>query len=135
MSDTAPLKLVKKPGKEIRIITQKGTDKLTDLYFYPVKDLPEVKDAPDVYLLCDKHDDTLAVVANGQPFMFKHDDLIWRVPHPALGSEVFVIHELAARGSFWNNAPEFTAEEGGTFTAQASGGADDDATASYAAAK
>lgn len=119
------LKPIRDPEKEIKMKTVKGTDKLTDCYFYPT-------DERGVYLLSTKDDETLAVVANGQPFMFEHDGLVWRVPNPEPGSEPFEITHMHARGSWWNNGPRIEGEEGGTFTAQASGGVEQDASAASA---
>jgi hypothetical protein len=136
----------KDPRKEITINKGEGFtfDKLKDCFFYPVKGLE------GIYLLCSKHDEILAVVTSGQPFMFEHDGLIWKVPNPEPGSEPFTINTPApggspvqvggdpvqfASGSWWNNDPTITTDDTGTFSAQSSGGADEDASASYAAAK
>jgi hypothetical protein len=110
------------PKKEIVMRAVKGTNKLNECYFYPT-------DVKGVYLLSTRQDQTLAVVTDGQPFMFQHDGLVWKVPNPLLGSEPFSINHELARGSFWNNGVGFEQgegwEEGGTFTAQASGGVED----------
>jgi len=68
--------------------------------------------------------------------MFEHDGLIWQVPNPQPLSEPFSINDLIATGSFLNNRVGLGdgEEEGGTFTAQASGGADEDANAASAGA-
>ena len=135
--DEHELQLPKDSKKKITINKGEGVtfDKLKDCFFYPVKGLDEV------YLLCSKHDETLAVVTSGQPFMFEHDGLIWKVPNPEPGSEPFTISTQGgggspvqfASGSWWNNDPTITADDTGTFSAQSSGGADGDASASYAA--
>lgn len=119
------LKPIRDPQKEIRMKTVLGTDKLSDCYFYPT-------DVPRVYVLSTQDDETLAVVTDDQPFMFEHAGFVWKVPNPKLGSEPFHITRMHASGSWWNNAPDIKGEEGGTFTAQASGGADEEVSASSA---
>ena len=125
------LKPIRDPEKEITMKTVKGTNKLKDCYFYPT-------DVDGVFLLSTKQEETLAVVTNEQPFMFEFDGLVWKVPNPMPGSEPFSIDRRAARGSFWNNGagPDHGEgeEEGGTFTAQASGGVEEDASAASAGA-
>ena len=128
--DDHKLKSLKDPKKEITIHKGEGVsfDKLKDCYFYPTK-------LNGIYLLCSKHDENLAVVTSGEPFMFDHDGIIWKVPNPQPGSEPFRIDNQAASGSFWNDDPSLPSDDTGTFSAQSSGGADDDASASYAAAQ
>ena len=129
MSDK--LKPTRDPEKEIKMKKVRGTNMLTNLYFYPFD---------DVFLLSTEDEVTLAVVTSGQPFMFEHDGLLWKVPNPEPGSEPFKIDHAHAHGSFWNNGKGLGEgikegiEEGGTFTAQASGGAEEDANAASAGA-
>lgn len=127
--DDHKLKPLKDPKKIITIHKGEGSsfDMLKDCFFYPTK-------LEGIYLLCSKHDENLAVVTEGEPFMFDHDGLIWKVPNPEPGAEQFKIDAEKASGSFWNNDPSVPAEDTGTFSAQASGGTVDDANASYAGA-
>jgi hypothetical protein len=118
------------PALMIRINDVKGNadkDKLKDCYFYPTT-------TDGVYLFCSKHDETLATgVRNDGEFSFHHDKFDWKIPNPKPGSEPFHISDGHARGSWHNNAPQFAQEEGGTFTAQATGGGvPEDASAAYA---
>jgi hypothetical protein len=135
MSDVKP-RPVRKPLEEIRMKKVFGTQRLKDLYFYPTDET----DAEGIFLLSNKHDETLTLVKSGQPFIFEHDGLVWRVPNPQEGSEPFSIDREIATGSFSNNAKSFFGkpeypdiEEDGTFTAQA-GGQDEDASAASAGA-
>lgn len=132
MANDEPLRRVRDPKKIITINTVNGTKdkhKLKDCYFYPT-------DVDGAYLLCSEHNETLTVVASGQPFMFEHDGLIWKVPNPLPGSEPFTIVPGFASGSWQNNDVSITADDSGTFIAQGSGSAGgDDENASYAAAK
>ena len=136
--DDHELQILKESKEKIKINKGSGVtfDKLKDCFFYPVKGLD------GIYLLCNEFGVTLTVVTGGQPFMFEHGGLIWKVPNPAPNSEPFTISSQAgggdpvqtASGSFWNNDRTAAQDDTGTFSAQSSGGADDDASASYAAA-
>lgn len=124
-------KPLRDPKKEITMKRVQGTNMLNDCYFYPT-------DVQGIFLLSTKADETLAVVTDGEPFMFEHHGFVWKVPNPEAGSEPFSINTEIARGSFWNNSVRGGEregwEEGGTFTAQASGGAEEDASAASAGA-
>lgn len=101
-----------------------GKDKseLSGCYFLPTT-------TPGIYTFYSK---------NNQPLMnniFNHctfsfilpgDTYNWTVPNPAPGSEPFSINNETASGSWFNTDPSLANEEGGTFTAQASGGVDED---------
>ena len=133
MSDE--LKPIRDPQKEIKMKIVDGTDMLQNCYFYPT-------DEHGVFLLSTEDDHTLAVVTDGQPFMFKHDGYIWKVPNPQPNAEPFRINRRAASGSWWNNSGNrphskergSSTDEDGTFTAMASGGAEEDTNAASAGA-
>jgi hypothetical protein len=126
------LKPLRDPNRIIMIDSGKGTglDMLIGCTFYPT-------DEKGTYLFSGKHDENLAVVTSGQPFMFEHDGLIWKVPDPNdPNAEPFRIDDELASGSYRNNQKSFAQDDSGTFIAKGSGsGEGGEASASSAGAK
>ena len=93
--------------------TGKGGKKLDHCYF-------EVTDVKDVYNFYNQHSDLLAAdVVSGQDFTFELDGLNWTFSN-------FAIDELAASGSWVNDAVKAEEAEEGTFQAQSGGGAEEE---------
>lgn len=131
MSSNPKPELIRDEHRKIKIDTVSGghdKDELKQCYFYPTEE-------NGVYIFCNKLDETLATgISSDKPFHFHHDGHLWKIPNPMPGAEPFLIDRRQASGSWWNDAPSRENEEGGTFTAQASGGADEEGSASYATA-
>ena len=124
MSNSDPAETTGDPQK-IKIDSVNGgkdKDELKGCYFLPTA-------TPDVYNFYSKTGTLLASnVFSGATFSFmlpSHQSYTWTIPNPAPGSEQFSINTQAARGSWFNTDPSPMNDEGGTFTAQATGGADD----------
>ena len=128
MSNPKPERLTN-TNRAIRIRSVKGGNdgiELLDCFFFPTT-------TPGVYLFCTKDGVELAVdITAHKPFHFNLHGHRWTIPNPEPGSEPFTIDEHSARGSWRNDHSGDPAEEGGTFTAQASGGADEEESASSA---
>ena len=122
---------IRDENKMIRIRSVRGgrdRSDLVDCFFYPTT-------SHGVYVFCNRQGEELAVnITSRTPFHFDLAGHRGRVPDPLPGSEPFTIDDRAARGSWRNDAPGRSAEEGGTFTAQVSGGVEVEANASPATA-
>ena len=132
MSNSNPAEVIDDPQK-IRInsvLGGKDKDELKGCYFL-------LTATTDVYNFYYKTGLLLAsnVFSNGTfSFQIPGENYTWTIPNPAPGSEPFTINSQGASGSWFNTDASPMNEEGGTFTAQVSGGTEDEESASSATA-